>query len=74
MTAQQDPLVTQYMFDFLLINPAYAGSHDQLSASLLTRKQWLGLQGSPFTSSLSAHSPLNNKINITVTSLSEHNL
>jgi type IX secretion system PorP/SprF family membrane protein len=56
--AQQDPLYNQYMFNPLVVNPAYAGSRESVSAVLLHRTQWLGVQGAPSTQTLSVHSPL----------------
>ena len=56
--AQQEPMYSQYMFNALAINPAYAGSKDCFSASFLHRNQWLGIEGAPTTNTLSAHSPL----------------
>jgi len=55
--AQQDPLYTQYMFNQLVINPAYAGSKDRLSAMLLYRTQWVGFEGAPQTTTFSIHTP-----------------
>lgn len=55
---QQEPLFSQYMFNGLAINPAYAGSRDMLRISALYRNQWKGLEGAPQTSTISAHSPL----------------
>jgi len=49
------------MFNGLAINPAYAGSHEALSATFLSRFQNVGLPGSPNTQTLSLHSPLLNK-------------
>lgn len=57
-TAQQDPNFTQYMYNTMSINPAYAGSRDVLSATLLHRSQWLGFDGAPTTQTLSVHSPI----------------
>jgi len=57
-SAQQDPMFTQYMFNPLSINPAYAGSSDNLYMSLLSRHQWIGFEGAPTTQTVSAHSPL----------------
>lgn len=51
----------QYMFNGLLINPAYAGSSEALNISGMYRNQWMGLPGAPVTAILSAHSPLKNK-------------
>lgn len=55
--AQQDPQYSQYMFNGLLLNPAYAGSRDLVSATLLGRYQWAGIEGSPRTGSFSIHGP-----------------
>jgi type IX secretion system PorP/SprF family membrane protein len=55
---QQHPLFSQYMFNGLLINPAYAGSQEALSVTALARKQWAKLEGSPSTQTFSAHGPL----------------
>jgi type IX secretion system PorP/SprF family membrane protein len=48
-SAQQDPMVSQYMFNGLYLNPAYAGSHDYWSSTLSYRNQWVGLEGAPET-------------------------
>jgi type IX secretion system PorP/SprF family membrane protein len=59
--AQQEAMFTQYMFNGLAINPAYAGSHESLSATLLFRDQWTGLPGAPSTQTFSVHSPIRNE-------------
>lgn len=56
--AQQDPMYSQYMFNVLAFNPAYAGSADVLAAMALSRHQWVGFAGAPSTQTLSVHSPL----------------
>ncbi len=56
--AQQDPMYSQYMFNTLPINPAYAGSREMLSVMVLGRKQWVGFEGAPTTATLSVHSPV----------------
>lgn len=56
--AQSEPMFTQYTFNEIFINPAYAGSHESLSVSSLYRRQWLRLDGSPTTKTLTAHSNL----------------
>lgn len=56
--AQQQPMYTQYMFNGLAINPAYAGSQEVLVANALYRKQWVGINDAPETQSFSIHSPL----------------
>jgi type IX secretion system PorP/SprF family membrane protein len=53
--AQHEPLFTQYMFNETFINPAYAGSHDGVSANILYRDQWVGLEGSPKTETFTIH-------------------
>lgn len=58
--AQQDPQYTQYLFNPLSVNSAYAGSHDALSVALLAREQWMGMPGRPRTQAVSAHLPLGN--------------
>ena len=58
MMAQQEPMFTQYMFNSLTINPAYAGTTETLNLNTLTRLQWVGLEGSPKTFSLTAHTPI----------------
>ncbi|MCB0514479.1 MAG: type IX secretion system membrane protein PorP/SprF [Chitinophagales bacterium] len=63
--AQQDAQYTQYMFNSLLYNPAYAGSRDALSATAFYRKQWLDIEGAPRTISLAVHSPVfNDKVGL----------
>jgi type IX secretion system PorP/SprF family membrane protein len=56
--AQQDAQYTQYMYNTVAINPAYAGNRGMLSAVALHRSQWVGLDGAPETQSLSVHSPV----------------
>ena len=55
--AQQIPVMSQYMFNGLVINPAYAGSKDYMSTTLMVRKQWAGYEGSPVTENASIHGP-----------------
>ena len=63
LQAQRDPLYSQYLFNQAIINPAYSGAHDVFSATLISRNQWLGLEGAPQTNTLNIHSSLvNNKI------------
>lgn len=59
--AQQLPQFTQYMYNTIAINPAYAGSRDALSIVGLNRNQWAGFDGGPQTQTLSVHSPLRNE-------------
>ncbi|WP_323789751.1 type IX secretion system membrane protein PorP/SprF [Psychroserpens sp.] len=59
--AQQLPQFTQYMYNTISINPAYAGSRETLSVVGLHRSQWVGLEGGPTTQTLSVHTPLRNE-------------
>lgn len=56
--AQQDQHYSQYMFNGLVINPAYAGSNGMISAGIFHRTQWVGFDGHPVTQSFSIHSPV----------------
>lgn len=56
--AQQDPQYTQYMYNTININPAYAGSRGSLSIFGLHRTQWAGLDGAPQTNAFSINTPL----------------
>ncbi len=58
--AQQEPLYTQYMFNTVSVNPAYAGTRDAMNLLLLSRIQWSGLEGAPKTNTFTMHTPLNN--------------
>ena len=52
--AQQSAQYTQYIFNGLVINPAYAGSKGITNVSALYRSQWAGLEGAPTTQTFSA--------------------
>lgn len=59
--AQQMPQFTQYMYNTIAVNPAYAGSREVLSIVALGRNQWTGFDGGPQTQTLSINSPLRNE-------------
>lgn len=59
--AQQLPQFSQYMFNTVSINPAYAGSRETLSVVGLHRSQWVGIEKGPTTQTLSIHTPLKNE-------------
>jgi type IX secretion system PorP/SprF family membrane protein len=59
--AQQQAQFTQYLYNMLPLNPAYAGSQESMSVTALAREQWTGIDGAPSTQTLSIHSPLPNK-------------
>lgn len=58
--SQQDAQYTQYMYNTINVNPAYAGSRGALSLFGLYRTQWVGLDGAPVTSTVSVNTPVNN--------------
>jgi type IX secretion system PorP/SprF family membrane protein len=61
LMAQQDPMFTQYMFNTLAINPAYAGSRNVVSATALLRSQWTGIEGAPKTGTFTIDAPIMDK-------------
>ena len=56
--AQQDAQFTQYMYNTVNVNPAYAGSRGALSIFGLHRTQWVGVDGAPTTNAVSVNSPI----------------
>ena len=58
--AQQDAQYTQYMYNTININPAYAGSRGVMSVFGLHRTQWVGLDGAPTTNTFSLNTPISN--------------
>jgi type IX secretion system PorP/SprF family membrane protein len=61
LSAQHDPVFSQYMFNGLVINPGYAGSQGMLSVAAINRNQWANFKGAPKTTSISLNTPLRNK-------------
>lgn len=59
--AQQEPQYTQYMFNMMSVNPAYAGTREAMNALLLSRWQWVGVDGAPTSHTFALHTPINNK-------------
>lgn len=62
--AQQDPSYTLYQYNMNIINPAYAGIQDLTEINLNYRSQWVNLDGSPSTQSLSVSKPFNDKVGL----------
>ena len=56
--AQQEFMLSQYMFNQMVFNPGYAGSKHFISADALYRRQWVDFPGSPTTQTFSIHSPI----------------
>jgi type IX secretion system PorP/SprF family membrane protein len=61
VSAQQQSQFSMYMFNPLAVNPAYAGTKDALNATLLSRFQWVNIEGAPMTQTFSIHSPIKKK-------------
>lgn len=61
LQAQQQAEYTQYMFNNLAFNPAYAGSRGTLSAVAIYRMQWVGIDGAPRSFSINGHDLLGEK-------------
>ena len=51
--AQTEPMYSQYMYNMLGVNPAYAGNREATSLNFFQRNQWIGLKGAPKTTSVS---------------------
>ncbi|MGB3776383.1 MAG: type IX secretion system membrane protein PorP/SprF [Leeuwenhoekiella sp.] len=63
--AQQDPQLTQYMYNMSLINPAYATDNEGvMNLGALYRAQWVGIDGAPTTATFFAHSPISDHIEL----------
>ena len=58
VNAQQELMVSQYMFNGLLLNPAYAGTHEYFGASLLHRSQWVNFDEAPVTQVFGIDGPI----------------
>lgn len=64
VTAQQDPLYNLYYYNQLMINPAYAGLYKDVTLNLISRKQWVGIEGSPLTNFLSFSSSVGKRFGV----------
>jgi type IX secretion system PorP/SprF family membrane protein len=60
-SAQQELQISQYMFNGLFLNPAYAGTHPYWSATVLHRSQWVNFPGAPKTNLLAVDGPIKDK-------------
>ena len=69
--AQQDPHYTQYMYNMNVINPAYAGSKENLSFGLLYRKQWVDIEDAPSTFSFSGSVPVGKNVGVGLSIISD---
>ncbi|MGJ8548302.1 PorP/SprF family type IX secretion system membrane protein [Winogradskyella wichelsiae] len=72
MHGQQDPQYTQYMYNMNIVNPAYAGSKENLSFGLLYRTQWTKIDGGPETGTFFGHSPIGNNMGLGVSVIADN--
>jgi type IX secretion system PorP/SprF family membrane protein len=70
-SAQQDPNYTQYMYNMSAINPAYAGSKENMTGGLLYRKQWVGLEGAPNTGTFFLNTPVGKNVGVGLSVISD---
>ena len=71
LNAQQDPQYTQYMYNMNVVNPAYAGSRENLSFGLLYRTQWNGFDGAPNTGTFFGHAPVGKNVGLGLSVISD---
>jgi type IX secretion system PorP/SprF family membrane protein len=69
--AQQDPHYTQYMYNLSVVNPAYAGSKENLSGGLLYRKQWVEIEDAPTTGTFFVHTPAGRNVGIGLSAITD---
>ena len=70
-SAQQDPHYTQYMYNMSVINPAYAGSKENMSGGLLYRKQWVEIEDAPTTGTFFLHSPVGKNVGLGISAITD---
>jgi type IX secretion system PorP/SprF family membrane protein len=56
--SQQLPQFSQYMYNTISINPAYAGSREIMVINVLNRNQWIGVNGAPVTQTVSVNTSI----------------
>ena len=71
MYAQQNPHYSQYMYNQSVLNPAYAGSTEALSLGALHRRQWVGLEGAPVTTTLFGHKRVGKNVGLGLSAISD---
>ena len=61
---QQEQLYTQFMFNKMAMNPAYAGNDEMYSITAIHRNQWTGFDGAPETQLLSLNAPVGRRVGL----------
>lgn len=72
VSAQQTPHYSQYLYNMQVINPAYVGSRSDLSISVLSRDQWVGVAGAPTTRTFSINGRTYNGLGIGLTAINDN--
>ncbi len=68
LNAQQEAQFTQFMYNKLMINPAYAGARGVPSLTAIYRSQWIGFEGAPQSALFSFNGPfLSKRVGVGVT-------
>ena len=60
LLGQMFPLSDHYVYNTLVINPAFAGCNEALSATISYRNQWVGFEDAPKSCFLAVHTPVHN--------------
>ncbi|MFV5694750.1 type IX secretion system membrane protein PorP/SprF [Flavobacterium sp. LB3P122] len=71
MKAQQNSHYTQYMYNMNVINPAYAGTKENISFGLLYRKQWVNIEDAPTSFTFAGHTPAGNNVGLGLSFISD---
>jgi type IX secretion system PorP/SprF family membrane protein len=71
VNAQQDPQYTQYMYNMSIMNPAYAGSKENMTGGLLYRKQWIDIEGAPTTGTFFINSPVGKNVGLGLSAIND---
>jgi len=69
--SQQDPQFSQYMYNPIEINPAYAGTKEGFIMTGIARMQWVGVEDAPQTQSFSIHSPVHKNMGLGFTATND---
>jgi type IX secretion system PorP/SprF family membrane protein len=57
VSGQQDAVLSNYMFNTQTYNPGYSGMTGMITATALTRQQWVGFPGAPSTMIFNVNMP-----------------
>lgn len=69
--SQQTPHYSQYVYNMEILNPAFVGAKADLSISLLSRQQWIGVEGAPETNTFSISERMKDGFSLGVTIIND---